>query len=554
MAIGRTMASGNTTILTVLVEVVVLIYANSFYFEPESGPEQIIQLVARWVGQRAKSYVDAARLAEGIGELRLNDGSTLSSRTTLDEANRDRYPYLFCARLAHGDSNVPGRRWITEVGFRKNTADGQVECSILLKTDEMSARVTAPIQVTRPKLVPQLIAACRPVGQTPGLTVKRLDEESATAFLSEVEREERKYPIVLISTDADGAQPVPPERLRTVLVGLADVVDVPTDVDTYKVEDVVGRRYIAFGGAINIIFPARRSDRSTFFETVRLRPADIQRLQDDGKAIESEVLAAITHRTNLPYSWRHISTEIVSQAVLRGQLMRAIEQAKASDDSSVYAELLELAETELIAKTDEISRLRSDLEESATEVRTQQAEIDGLKYALNGQTAEAADNGLSAILEPLRTDYLDVLGGHPKLEQSLSLIAAFYSDRVAVLDSAFDAARESDRGGFRFGAKAFNLLAKLATGYWQALANGEGDQHAKAVFGHNAYAPNEASVLSNDAKRRRTFSYRGRDFLMVKHIKHGVKDSLAETLRVHFEWVANEKKIVIGHCGKHLAF
>ncbi|MFV8646948.1 hypothetical protein ACNREK_22150, partial [Ralstonia pseudosolanacearum] len=60
--------------------------------------------------------------------------------------------------------------------------------------------------------------------------------------------------------------------------------------------------------------------------------------------------------------------------------------------------------------------------------------------------------------------------------------------------------------------------------------------------------------LSNDGKKRRTFNYCGKDFLMEKHLKHGVKDSPAETLRVHFEWFSNEKKIVVGHCGPHLDF
>ena len=43
-----------------------LVYVNSFLFEPAQGRDQIIQLVAKWVGPRAKSYVDAARLAGGI--------------------------------------------------------------------------------------------------------------------------------------------------------------------------------------------------------------------------------------------------------------------------------------------------------------------------------------------------------------------------------------------------------------------------------------------------------------------------------------------------------
>jgi hypothetical protein len=116
---------------------------------------------------------------------------------------------------------VAGRKWITEVGLRQEAAGKPVECSLLLKTDEVSARVTAPIQVTRPKLVEQLIKACKPAAETPGLAIKILDENSAKAFLHEVEREARGYPLVLISCSREGAYPVEPERLRSVLTGLA---------------------------------------------------------------------------------------------------------------------------------------------------------------------------------------------------------------------------------------------------------------------------------------------------------------------------------------------
>lgn len=533
-----------------------LVYANNFVFEPDNGPAQIIQLIAKWAGLRAKGYVDADRLAEGTRELHLKDGSVLSSRATLTDAKQMLYPYFFCAKLSHADDKVSGRRWTTEVGIHQENLGKPVTCSILLKTDEVSARVTSPIQVTRPKLVQQLIENCRPVGQTPALSVKRLDENSATAFLREVERNERLYPIVLISCTRNGIYPVKPERLRTVLVGLADVVDVPIDVDTYDLQDVVGRRYIAFGGAINIIFPERRGDREPFIETVMFRPEEIQAIQDDGKGIESEILAAITHRTNLPYSWRHISMETVSQAVLRGQLLRMIERAKGSDESAEYVELLEVADKELRAKDEEVERLRNDLNAESNEVRKLQADITNLKYALSGrQTADESKNDELAIaLAPLRIAISAVLKGTPSLGQSLDLVKALYGDRVVVLETAFESAEESDRSGFRHGSKAFELLTKLVTEYWEALADGKGDQQAKAVFGQNAYSANETSVISKEGRRRRTFSYRGRDFLMEKHLKHGVKDSLAETLRVHFEWLSDEGKIVIGHCGKHLDF
>ena len=533
-----------------------LVYANRFVFEPENGPAQIIQLTAKWVGQRASGYVDAGRLSEGIRELHLKDGSTLSSRVTLNEDKSAAYPYLFCARLSHGDDKVSGRRWVTEIGLRQEASHLPVECSILLKTDEVSARVTSPIQVTRPKLIQQLVDTCHPVGQTPGLAVKRLDAESAAAFLHEVEHKDRHYPLVLISSDSSGHTPVTPERLRSVLVGLADVVNIPSAVDTYELQETVGRRFIAFGGAINIIFPMRQGEREAFCETVLLRPSDIKNIQDSGLTIESEVLAAITHRANLPYSWRHISTEAVSQAILRGQLARMIDRAKSSDDLTEYVALLQEADKELRSKDDESIKLREAIEAREIEVRKLQADISGLKHSLSGRQSgsDAVDSNLESALTPLREAIISVLNEEPSLEQSLELIAALFPERLVVLDAAFDSAKESDRGGFRYGNKAFELLSKLAVDYWKALSDGKGDQQAKSVFGQNGYAANESSVLSNDGRRRRTFSYRGRDFLMEKHLKHGVKDSVAETLRIHFEWIANEKKIVVGHCGKHLDF
>lgn len=533
-----------------------LVYANCLALEPTNGPSEIVQLVAKWVGLRARSTVDHGRLAEGIRELRLRDGSVVSSRATVDADLKPEYPYFFCARLMHTDDRVSGRRWVTEVGMRQESEGKPVECSVVLKTEEISARVTSPIQVTRPKLILDLVEAGHPAGETPGLKVKRLDEMSATAFLSEVERTERLHPIVLISAGAGGIYPVVPDRLRSIVMALADVVEVPAEVDTFALEKAVGRRYMAFGGAINIIFLARQGDRGLFCETVLLRPAELQAIQQDGRAIDSEVLAAITHRTNIPNLWRHTSMEMVGQASLRSQLARALAEANASDESSDYAGLLESAMDQMSSKELEIADLREKLEVSGEQAIRLEADVSSLKHALGGRQAADADmsDDAAALLVPLRQAIAAVLGGDPSLEQGLELIGTLYGDRVVVLDSAAQGARDSDKKGFRFGSKGFELMSKLATHYWDALANGKGDQHAKSVFGQKAYAAAEASTLSVEGKRRRTFDYLGRPMLMEKHLKHGVKDSSAETLRVHFEWIAADKKIVIGHCGKHLDF
>jgi hypothetical protein len=530
-----------------------LVYSSYLTLEPKGGAQEIVERIAGWLGKRCRSFVDPKRLAEGIRDLQAAGGYHIHSRVTVDEDRNPTHPFLFCAQLSHADDQVSGRRWVTEIGLRQDALGAPIDCTFLLKTDEVSARVTTPIQVTRPLLVLELSEACNPSSSTPGLRVKRLDEESAAAFLIEVEREERRSPIVVVSPARDGTYPVTPERLRSLLVGVADVVEVGRGADTYKIEDILGRRYSAWGGAINILFQARPGKNGTFCESVLYRPSDLSELMEDGRNIESEVLAAVTHRTNLPYSWRHISPEVVSQAILRQQLVRSIHLAKQSDESAVYVALLEEADRELRNKDQEVTSLRSDLEERDSEVRSLRADIDGLKYALSGRQSISPINEdeLSA-LAPLREAVSALVANEPSLEQSLVIISTLFPDRVVVLESAYDAARES--GGFRFGKKAFDLLWNLTNGYWDALASGQGDAQAKNVFGHNAFAAKESGVLSDAGKARRTFNYRGRDIEMFKHLKIGVKDSAAETLRVHFEWLADEKQIVIGHCGKHLDF
>lgn len=528
-----------------------LVYSSCVQLNPTGGPSQIVREVARWMGGKGKSHVDPVRLESGIKDLILRNGQHVRSQSTVSEGEELSYPMLLCMQFTHPDDKVSGRRWTTEVGVRQDHEGAPIDCTFLLKTDEVSARVVSAIQVTRPKLVADIVDKCMPAPETPGVRVKRLDEDSAIAFLAEVERETRSAPLVVVSPAGGGNYLVSPERMRSIVVGIADVVEVPVGADTYAIEGVVGRRYGAWGGAINLIFPIRKGRVEC--ETVMFRPAQIEDMLSDGRSVESEVLAAITHRTNLPNSWRHISLETVGQARLRSQLERSIRDAGGKEELVEYVQLLELADQELRAKDAEVHALRADLDERESDVRRLEAANDGLKYSLSERQFSLENGDSDESLSLIRGALEQIFEGDIGLHEALTLVGSIYFDRVVVLETAYDSARDSDARGFRYGKRAFDLLWKLATGYWDELANGGGDQQAKNVFG-SSYAANESDSISTFGKARRTFSYDGRSVEMFKHLKIGVKDSPAETLRVHFEWFADSQRIVIGHCGKHLDF
>ncbi len=206
---------------------------------------------------------------------------------------------------------------------------------------------------------------------------------------------------------------------------------------------------------------------------------------------------------------------------------------KALNNTAIY---LRAGERDL----DEERRRREEAEDARAQLsgklRAREGRLEG-----EGQRAE-----LSPIVELIPRLVRD-----PSLTDSLNCIERCFPERVLVLESARKAAAGSAE--FRKGHKAFDLLWKLATEYWERLQiSGAGDSDAKSVFGSN-YAPRESDKLSKGGKRQRTFDYDGKAVLMEKHLKIGVADNPSDTLRVHFEWVAEEKRIVIGHCGRHLA-
>jgi len=530
-----------------------LVYANSFGLAPHDGVDEVIKQIAIWVGRINKMFIDPEILANGIRELRTKKGAILSSLSTLDENKDIVYLYFFCAKYQHSDPIVSGRRWTTEIGLNKNSQNDHILCSVLLRVDAISVRVNQAVQVTRPGVVQNIIENCNPIEHTPSAKIIQLTEDNSEAFSYEVERQDRSYPIVLISYNADGIAPVRPERLRQLMIGLAQVIEIPREENTFRIENQVGRKYMAFGGAVNIIYPYQGSGYGGFCKTVLMAPQDLRELSENDIPIDSNILSIITHRTNIPNYWKHISTERVRQESLRLRIGNSISDIEGNMDSSIYEDLINDAAKTVEDKAEEIAQIKASFEEAQMETDLANAEIESLKYALSNVTSRSVTQ-IDEENENYNELILDALHKKISLLGALTLVRTMMSEKIVVLNTAISSAKESDRRGFSHGDVALDLLLKLCTDYWSNLASGQGDEKAISVFGRNGFAPKEKDKLSNAGKKRRTFLYKGDNYFMERHLKFGVKDSLAETLRIHFAWKSEERKIIVGHCGKHLDF
>lgn len=526
-----------------------LVYATNLRFCSVPGAEKIFEVVARWLSRKGVGSISARILSE-THNLSLGDGSQL--RTWSETSAR---PRLYALRLTHGDREVAGRQWVTELGVEDPGDEGDIRATVLLETSEISARVSGPVQITRPLLVEHLLLECAPTSDTPGLTVRSLTPESARAFDYVVTDERRAHPLIVVSPTASGQFLLDIDRARSLVAGVAEVVRIPPDTDTFALADVLGKEYVAWRGAVRVLFPVRTRGSDRFVPGTLILADQLSEIAAEGRSAETELLSIVAHRTNLTNSRRHIRPEAVRELSLRREMLRRRREAEEAGSTAELLPLYEEADRENSEKIQQLEdwnrQLESLVDSLEDEKRILASQNEGLKAALAGARSSAPGQpGAGTILQS-RDALLAAIAGAPSLEESLQVIACLFADRVVILDTAWKSTR--DAAAFQNRPKAFELLRMLVTSYWQALTDGRGDNEARKVFG-NAYASRESETVEGNRRARelRTFIYDGQPIEMWKHLKIGNKPSVAETLRIHFEWDAQRNKIVIGHCGVHL--
>lgn len=522
-----------------------LVYSGIIWLSNETETDSALGVIANWLSRKTHSDISIEFLKTS-NQKRTSDGMQIFVSRTHTTA-----PFMECVKLTHGDKDVRGRQWTTEIGLRREDINSEIECSILLKADDISTRVEGKIQPTVPYLLHDFIKNCSPSAKTVGLSTFSLDDLSETeAFAYSINLPDRRHPFVLVSPTSTNEYLVNIETLKFFLEGTAEVIIIPIGANTFKMGEIMGSQNIAWGGAVNIIFPEVSLHGTRFCPTKRLTPDVLNGIEPINDNREREILSIVTHRTNLPNSWRHISLERVIEQIQKDERKRLREQATETGKTAEYAEFLENYVSEIEQKLSAAETQANEYETLSLELdddnRQLRYEIDGLKLSLSHIPTESVE--IPGYIENL----LDSVSKYMTPQESLTIISTLFADRVVILDSAWKSAHDSVN--FREKKQAFKLLWKLSTDYWLALANGKGDVEARKVFGKNEYASNEGDTAGSNKRSQeaRTFEYKGQYIEMMKHLKYGIKDSAAETIRIHFEWDSDDKKIVIGYCGPHL--
>ena len=207
------------------------------------------------------------------------------------------------------------------------------------------------------------------------------------------------------------------------------------------------------------------------------------------------------------------------------------------------------------------SALWEEIEALEHSVKHWQAECEAARTALfeaNERTKRAEEAFLSKSNGTQFDDAPHVLArlllnpnARITLTEALKTASSLYPEKMVVLPTAYESAEKLDSVSTR-GGRLLKLLLKLGSEYYETL-DGKGDSEARHVFSPSEYSACESeTVRSGGLGRLRDFSYNGTSVRMEQHLKIGIAADTSKTLRCYFAWLADESRIVIGHCGEHL--
>lgn len=324
----------------------------------KNSSETAFRTVAGWLKNVTKRHFTSRELKSG-------DEFLIDRMRVRTYAAVEQEPLMYSVLLSHPDHTVRGRQWITEIGIREENESTTV--SILLETSDISTLVTEIPSTTKPRLVNFLQSNGELHPETVGLKVLSFSNtrESLIALSYEIERKERKHPLVLVSNIKGSNKPViNPSKLQDQLFGLAQVVYSEDEINSWEMEEVLTRKYSAWDGAVNIIYPSFGRDSC---HTKLLSQFAINEIIDSGFHPLQSILSYITHTTNGFNKKNHFSPSAVRAKRQKDQRTLLKKRFDELSEDTEYQELAEQAFAQLEEQECLIEQLKQKHEQELDE-------------------------------------------------------------------------------------------------------------------------------------------------------------------------------------------
>jgi len=512
---------------------------TTFALSDRNAFNDAIDLAQSWISETGKISLPREAKDRTSFEIPSLNGDGVGSVIRMD----DTQGAVWAARF---DNKINERIWSTELFVEQRVGGlarfgAQLACQTSLSDPGF--------EHSRPRLVRSILEklAAEADGESLPEHFVEVQPDDIDDLISLLYRPARRLPVILVSTDDNGGAQIDLKRLANRISGTAHLRYLATDA-SYELTRLATKKMSTFNGAVRIYMPGldQRSE-DPFEHPLWLSPFSGNNPKLISQLVDRVLPLGFRDSDGDARFWRVSLLRQASLQHLAAQKLGSREDQLSAEIDALKGEIDNIRETASSAEA-----LMDEANDKLTHLQTEHARLIEENHNLKTQlfasfnTKSGKSSGITS------SDVRALADSTLTIPFSLNIIKKSFPDRVHVLNSAFKSAEDSSN--FRKQQKAFDLLWTLCTEYYEKISNGIGDVEARKLFGSGNYSSKESEKLSGPGKDRRTFSYKGNDIFMEKHLKIGVADNASDTLRIHFEWISEEKKIVLGHCGPHLDF
>jgi hypothetical protein len=525
-----------------------IFYANEFYVSSTSeGLEILKRAIKRWLDKKIGPSFRSTSIIPFAEPFKTILRDTGPNEVMIFGTPSSVSNYSLSITYRNNDASVRGRAWFTRIGIERAATDVSIRVTVLLETSEVSPQAASiPVTPSQPGVVYEILKQCTLDEKTPGALIRQLNPTSVETFKADVENPHRVYAIVVISVDDYSEVPhVDIHQLRQRLIGLAQVYEIPTKREAWKLREIhLPAFHTAWDGSVTVIGPPKFNG-SAYGRIFRIGEIDAIR-EDTGLPFDRFLFAELTHRFNLAKSRRHISDAVVSRRLNAFKLENLRQKL---GDVSGLQEIVESYEDDRDSANRHAEDLENKLLESEIHTESLRGEIAELEKQVRAlqfhlkQSIAADDSTKTAASSMVLT-----------LPISLSDIPDWIEEgHPGVLVFTGRATRTLKSSPFEDLGKAAAAFRSLATRFPAAFQKEIRFQDAVEDLAEipAKYSGNQSEVTAG-LKDGYECIHDGVKYALQKHIGIGTSRDPRYCFRLYFEWEPKLQKIVVLHAGEHL--
>lgn len=442
------------------------------------------------------------------------------------------------------------QNWITEVGIRRiDSETSLVYVKVSYNYGRFSLESQTPPLPSVPRFITQLIADGRHkvflANENDAAIIPiqsgciKVSSTRAVSLLYEnlIHSCLRRYVIIVANGDYKAENEA--QRLYQGLLGKALVVYLEKCDAVKEALDDIPLEYRVPFNHVRIFYPV---EERGFDRTISCDAMETNR-----KAVVSMLLSAFVLDNSEAIKTLETVKHFNALSLAQEQIKKTEEsQSTNPEDGEGVEELKEFID-ELCKEIEEKQKThKKELERQVQETKRYKDRVDVL-----GAVVEEKKRELIAAYNQNRT--LAALAYPGSIAEIMNFFANLFPQRLVILDEAIESANQYT--AFKEFSRAWELMSALSINLYKMKYEDEDGMINETTFKNDTgyeITMSESRMTSRDANlaNQRKRNYKGKVYDISPHIKWGNKPP--KCLRLHFAFVEDEKKILIGYFGEHL--